>query len=338
MHGAPIRSARERGSPASGARRHRDARTIDRRIERARCSGREAGLSSKTRSLGLDGHLPAHPAHFRMDHRIGTCAACGARYRIPSNFTPNQARCRACSGVVHISPGAASNAAPRSASVGERRGNAARDRRESGERGARDSTRRVDEAPAPSTPPLATAASPLAADADLRSNALDARELAASANEIATNAADRPASMTERAASMTERAASATERNASDVEHGVGVVASDARPHGDHDAAASARIESRRGDRTRGDEHAESRASVAEPARATNADRRRPWLVAGAVGIALAGAYLWFVLHSERTTSAGASSHPNDASPAHVETGASAPAPPTRNDPSSRGH
>jgi hypothetical protein len=37
-----------------------------------------------------------------MDHRIGICSACGARYKIPATFAPNQARCRACSGVVEI--------------------------------------------------------------------------------------------------------------------------------------------------------------------------------------------------------------------------------------------
>jgi len=171
----------------------------------------------------------------------------------------------------------------------------------------------------------------LASDADARSNALDARELAASANEIATSASERPASKIERPASQTERAASNVERS-------VNLVASDAELDGVRDAAASARIASHPGDRPRGDESARSRASVAEPALATNAARRRPWLVAGAVGIALAGAYLWFVLHAERTTNAGASAHQNDASPAHVETGASAPAPPTRSEPSGVGH
>jgi hypothetical protein len=39
-----------------------------------------------------------------MDHRIGICSACGAHYKIPASFIPNQARCRACSGVVHIRP------------------------------------------------------------------------------------------------------------------------------------------------------------------------------------------------------------------------------------------
>ena len=39
-----------------------------------------------------------------MDHRIGICSACGAHYKIPASFTPNQARCRTCSGVVHITP------------------------------------------------------------------------------------------------------------------------------------------------------------------------------------------------------------------------------------------
>jgi hypothetical protein len=62
-----------------------------------------------------------------MEHRIGICSACGARYRIPSSFTPNQARCRTCSGVVQIDPvraaGEVSAAGARSRRDGER-GNA----------------------------------------------------------------------------------------------------------------------------------------------------------------------------------------------------------------------
>jgi hypothetical protein len=39
-----------------------------------------------------------------MAHRVGVCGSCRARFQIPATFTPNQARCRTCGGVVDIGP------------------------------------------------------------------------------------------------------------------------------------------------------------------------------------------------------------------------------------------
>ncbi len=37
-----------------------------------------------------------------MDHRIGTCSSCGARYKIPASFQANRAKCKKCGSVVEI--------------------------------------------------------------------------------------------------------------------------------------------------------------------------------------------------------------------------------------------
>lgn len=48
-----------------------------------------------------------------MSHRLGVCSSCDAKYKIPSSFTANQAKCKACGGVVNISdPEGAKPAAP----------------------------------------------------------------------------------------------------------------------------------------------------------------------------------------------------------------------------------
>lgn len=39
-----------------------------------------------------------------MDHRIGTCGACRARYQIPASFPHSRAKCRSCGGTVEIGP------------------------------------------------------------------------------------------------------------------------------------------------------------------------------------------------------------------------------------------
>ncbi|MBI5433305.1 MAG: hypothetical protein HZA52_10800 [Planctomycetes bacterium] len=39
-----------------------------------------------------------------MDHRLGTCSACSARYQIPATFPHSRAKCRTCGGVVEIGP------------------------------------------------------------------------------------------------------------------------------------------------------------------------------------------------------------------------------------------
>ena len=39
-----------------------------------------------------------------MDHRLGTCVACKAHYRVPATFTANRARCKNCGGAVEIGP------------------------------------------------------------------------------------------------------------------------------------------------------------------------------------------------------------------------------------------
>src|SRR5262245_12907184 len=39
-----------------------------------------------------------------MDYRAGKCSQCGAEYKIPASFAHNVARCKRCSGVVHLSP------------------------------------------------------------------------------------------------------------------------------------------------------------------------------------------------------------------------------------------
>jgi hypothetical protein len=46
-----------------------------------------------------------------MDHRIGTCSSCGARYKIPSSFQADRAKCKKCGGVVEIAT--SGQAAPR---------------------------------------------------------------------------------------------------------------------------------------------------------------------------------------------------------------------------------
>ena len=37
-----------------------------------------------------------------MSHRIGTCASCGATYKLPASFAADKARCKECEGVVEI--------------------------------------------------------------------------------------------------------------------------------------------------------------------------------------------------------------------------------------------
>ena len=49
-----------------------------------------------------------------MDHRIGTCSACKATYRIPASFAADRARCRQCGGVVEIGAVEGQAAPPRS--------------------------------------------------------------------------------------------------------------------------------------------------------------------------------------------------------------------------------
>lgn len=39
-----------------------------------------------------------------MSHRIGTCASCGATYKLPASFAADKARCKECEGVVKIGP------------------------------------------------------------------------------------------------------------------------------------------------------------------------------------------------------------------------------------------
>ncbi|MDP6538301.1 MAG: hypothetical protein QF410_02035 [Planctomycetota bacterium] len=39
-----------------------------------------------------------------MSHRIGTCASCGATYKLPASFAADKAACKQCDGVVEIGP------------------------------------------------------------------------------------------------------------------------------------------------------------------------------------------------------------------------------------------
>jgi len=39
-----------------------------------------------------------------MDYRVGKCASCGARYKIPATFEGDKAKCKSCSGVVEVGP------------------------------------------------------------------------------------------------------------------------------------------------------------------------------------------------------------------------------------------
>jgi len=40
-----------------------------------------------------------------MEHHIGICASCGARFKVPASFPHDRARCKTCKGVVHINKG-----------------------------------------------------------------------------------------------------------------------------------------------------------------------------------------------------------------------------------------
>ena len=39
-----------------------------------------------------------------MDFRLGTCASCGAKYRVPATFQADKAKCKSCGGVVELGP------------------------------------------------------------------------------------------------------------------------------------------------------------------------------------------------------------------------------------------
>ena len=48
-----------------------------------------------------------------MDHRIGTCSSCDARYRIPASFEADRAKCKKCGGIVEIAAAKAPSPAKR---------------------------------------------------------------------------------------------------------------------------------------------------------------------------------------------------------------------------------
>lgn len=52
-----------------------------------------------------------------MEYRAGKCSQCGAEYQVPASFAHNVARCKKCSGVVHLSAAARGPAAATSPAV-----------------------------------------------------------------------------------------------------------------------------------------------------------------------------------------------------------------------------
>ncbi|MCE9594441.1 MAG: hypothetical protein K8S98_09625 [Planctomycetes bacterium] len=97
-----------------------------------------------------------------MDHRLGTCTDCRARYQIPASFPHSRAKCRSCGGVVEVGPvlsasgsRVANEPAPRSPSAAPKIVEAPR---------AEPRRERVPEAPAraPVAPPVPPSATPVA--------------------------------------------------------------------------------------------------------------------------------------------------------------------------------
>ena len=311
----PMSGGPERGDPAAGVRGRSARRTTarSRSIEPARCSRREPGLSSTRRHRSLAarrerslGHHRPIPANLWMDHRIGTCSACGARYRIPSNFAPNQARCRACSGVVHIAPSQAPASGALSMRAAERAsGKPNRDRGEpAARRGApspTDSRARSDERAASREPVRSLARAP---DAQAVEPDPPATALAASARDPSDRGAD-------------------TSEPSTSAARAVATIADDVSVSGD---AAEGSTLAARG------------APGREHVRTARHARRRPWLVAGVIGILLISLCVWLVTRGERTTTAQAAPPSGAAPRAPSGAAASSADPPASGELDSAGH
>src|SRR5262245_18479715 len=119
-----------------------------------------------------------------MAQRVGTCASCGAQFRVPASFQADRVKCKQCSGVVELAPSGAASArpaapAPQTAPPPPSKPTAATPR-------VTASVERARPVPKPTGEPVSTKRS-----ASLRAAAQEAAERIRAAGPITNTAADR---------------------------------------------------------------------------------------------------------------------------------------------------